>query len=100
MKDLSYIAPTPDTGNWKTRHWAQLVKTHPVIDGIRAWCAYASAHKARWHDGVGQDYVLGPAWARWGMALRELLNGDMGGADCGTLDSIIHDNLIEQGFDP
>jgi hypothetical protein len=49
---------------------------------------------------VGEDHFLGKSWARQGFALRELLNGETGRLDCGTLDAILCDNLSEQGFDP
>lgn len=112
MKNLDYVAPHPDTGGWKDRHKAATLhaKQTPMYYrdtlessvgvAIYAWCAYAQAHEERFESQIGDDYVLGPAWARWGFALRELLNGDLGRLDGGTLDTIIHDNLKEQGFDP
>lgn len=98
----SYLPDTPNTGDWQGRHMRAVRATpqHSIVIALDAWCEYASAHKRRYESTIGEDYVLGPAWARWGAAVRELLNGECGNLDCGTLDHIIHANLIEQGFDP
>ena len=110
MKDLDYLPNTPNTGGWQNRHKAAirraLAGTYPrepgdtIVRGIRAWLEYATAHAARFQSKIGEDYFLGPAWATWGAALRVLLNGETGNLDCGTLDTILHDNLAEQGYDP
>ena len=47
---------------------------------------------------IGEDGVLGEYWAEWGKALRGLLNGDCGRLDCGSLDTVLVDNLLEQKF--
>lgn len=110
MKDLSYIPSHPDTGGWRLRHQTAVIEaekhrpytTHErvIVQAIGAWCDYAKAHAELYEAPIGEDYVLGLCWARWGFALRDLLNGNCGRLDCGTLDTIIHDNLKEQGFDP
>lgn len=106
MLDLSYLPNTPNTGDWKGHHkiavrrgllsigWKMHTSENAIVHALSGWINYAEAHK------IGDDYVLGPAWARWGFALRELLNGDLGWLDGGTLDTIIHTNLAEQGFNP
>lgn len=104
--DLSYVAPTPgNMGDWKERHMAAV--NNPtrslgggVVMGLKAWVLYAEQHAQRFESDIGQDYVLGPAWAQWGLSLRTLLNGELGGLDGGTLDHIIYQNLKEQGYDP
>jgi hypothetical protein len=112
MKSIRYInAGYPDTGAWKGRHsravevglrnyGAATGAFHPgaIVQAINAWCNYAEAHKRRFESDIGCDYVLGPAWMAWGLALRRLLDGETGQLDCGTLDTIIHDNLNEQGY--
>lgn len=110
MKDLSYLPGHPDTTGWKVRHQhatrpartAVPIRTaeQSITFGLQAWVSYAVAHHARFQSKIGDDYVLGPAWAAWGAAIRTLLNGETGNLDCGTLDTIIRDNLREQGFDP
>lgn len=102
MKAYHWISKTTsDTNGWKSRHGAVMHGgSHPIAQAMKAWCEYAEQHKHRFESDIGDDYVLGPAWAKWGFALRALLNGDCGQLDCGTLDTIIHDNLLEQGWNP
>lgn len=110
MKDLSYLPKMPNTGGWQSRHTRAVIGSfahilcsdneHAIGRAIGAWCDYARNHAERFGSPIGQDYVLGPAWARWGFALRELLNGELGRLDGGTLDTILHDNLAEQGYNP
>lgn len=112
MLDLSYLPNTPNTGGWKDRHRSAVggaligiglyrpTGENAIVHGIGGWINYAEAHQARFGGKIGDDYMLGPAWAHWGFALRDLLNGDLGRLDGGTLDTIIHTNLAEQGFNP
>jgi hypothetical protein len=71
-----------------------------LVGLLRAWLDYAQQYQAEHGSNIGYDYVLGPEWATIGVAIRGLLNGTSGRLDCGTLDSILYDNLKEQGFDP
>jgi hypothetical protein len=104
LRDLTYMAKLPDTTGWQARHLSALrapsTSERPIVAAFAAWIEYARAHEVRFHSGIGDDGVLGPAWAQWGVALRTLLNGDCGRLDCGTLDGILYHNLINQGFDP
>jgi len=99
MKRYDWVCPSmPDTVGWKARHLRAVHGAHPVAVMLRAWCAYAEEHREKFESDIGHDYLLGPHWARLGKALHGLLNGDTGGLDCGTLSSIIQDNLDEQGY--
>lgn len=102
MKDLTFVAQGPNTGGWRDRHIAAVNAPRDVerclVHGIREWCSYAERHAKRHETEIGDDGVLGPAWEQWGRAMRTLLNGETGRLDCGTLDAILHDNLVEQGF--
>lgn len=112
IRTLEWLPNTADTGGWKARHMQEILrarnnppslsKNHAIamVRAFDAWIDYALAHQKRFDSPIGEDYVLGPAWARWGFALRELLNGEAGSLDCGTLDSILCHNLTEMGFDP
>ena len=71
-----------------------------IVNAIESWLMYADFHSARYESGIGDDGVLGPAWAQWGASLRTLLNGDCGRLDCGTLDSLLCNTLTAEGFDP
>ena len=105
MKTLQYISDCPSNmGGWKERHLKAVANPRHIAEGpllymIQGWIDYAASHKSRFGSEVGEDYVLGDEWFAIGMALLGLLNGDLGRLDGGTLDTIIRDNLIEQGYD-
>jgi len=65
-----------------------------------AWLMYADSHQERFESTIGDDQFLGPEWAKIGAALRELLNGELGRLDGGTLDGVLYDTLKAEGFDP
>ncbi len=100
----------PDTG-WAVRHRdafrrpttvgreSRHVAGTSVAFLIRAWLLYGDAHRAVYDSRIGDDYVLGDEWATIGVALRGLLNGELGELDGGTTDSIILGALGAEGFD-
>lgn len=101
MKASDWIDPKFCAEPWALTHRrAMRFQTTALATAIDAWCYYASHHQAQFGSKIGDDQVLGPAWAKWGEALLTLLNGDLNGMDGGTLDKIIRDNLTEQGYDP
>ena len=71
-----------------------------VVLLLKGWDAYANAHGAIYESRIGEDYVLGPEWAKIGGAILSLLNGDLGRLDGGSLDHVIRHNLEAEGFDP
>ena len=93
---------TPDMAGWQTRHRMAIVhpinQEGPMAGMIHSWLDYADRHKARFESGIGDDYVLGPQWAKIGAALLQMLNGDCGRFDCGTLDALIRGVLKDEGF--
>jgi len=103
MLDYNWINKDfPNTGGWQQRHIAATLNPQGfergIVPAIEAWIDYACVHQARYDSKIGDDGILGAAWFKWGEALRTLLNGDCGRLDCGTLDSIIYGNLVEQGW--
>jgi len=88
---------------WRTSHKAALIlpkgPERGILSLLKGWLLYADQHKERFEGGIGEDYVLGPQWVAIGLALRELLNGELGRLDGGTLDSVILDALNAEGFD-
>lgn len=92
-----------DTG-WQTRHHAAITwpqnEESPLVSLIGGWALYADLHKARYESGIGEDGVLGECWARIGVELLGLLNGESGRLDCGTLDGFIRDTLTAEGHNP
>ena len=91
--------------HWKERHlravkYPMFEKEKPFIDMLRGWVSYAEMQQHRYGSDIGNDYMFGDAWINIGLALKTMLDGDLGTRlDCGTLSAIINDNLEEQGYD-
>ena len=112
MKDQTYVPRYDDKTGWKSRHLTAIAEPLGTVYGpdtptqeramvlmLRGWLEYAQAHTKNFDSNIGDDHVLGDEWFKIGEALRRLLNGELGRLDAGTLDTIIADNLAEQGFD-
>jgi hypothetical protein len=104
MKTLQYVPSSADTNGWKRRHIAAVNDSADPFErsislAVDAWVTYAIAYEQRFESSIGEDYIFGPIWKEWGLALRGLFDGETGRLDCGTLDTIIVDNLIEAGFE-
>jgi hypothetical protein len=98
MKDLSFtLNYTPEQHVLARR--APTHREQPFISGLQGWLQYASNSRMYFGVEIGNDHFLREPWAEWGLALKDLLNGPIGRLDSGTLESIIRDNLEEQGFD-
>ena len=65
-----------------------------LIKMLDGWEEYAKAHRERYAAPIGEDYILGPYWAKTGLAIKRLLDGETGGLDCGSVAANII-NLIE-----
>jgi hypothetical protein len=65
---------------------------------LTGWEEYAAAHAKRYEDQIGTDYVIGPYWAEVGFAIKRLLDGDVGGWDCGSLCANISDAIEAAGM--
>jgi hypothetical protein len=94
-----------DKVGWSRRHLAAVTTPAPgfetaLVAMLKGWLEYADVHAQRYDSTIGEDRVLGPAWARIGAALRDLLNGDLGRMDGGTLDALLVDTLEAQEFNP
>lgn len=104
MKRFDWVGNAPNDTGWQTRHREAILAPRDfersIVTMLRSWIEYAERHEAQYESTIGEDGVLGPAWAQIGDGIRQLLNGECGRLDCGTVDSIIHDNLKEMGFDP
>jgi len=59
---------------------------------------YADEHKARFGSDLAGDYVLGAAWLKILKAFREMLNGETGDLDAGTLDRLCYEIAQAAGF--
>lgn len=71
----------------------------PIVNLIKAWLNYADKHEEDLGSSIGEDYYLGDRWADIGFALRDLLNGELGRLDGGTLDGLICGALDAEGWD-
>lgn len=91
-------------GAWVQRHQLAVefpnVNELPIVLLLRGWCLMAVAYDKTIGGNIGSDSVFGPPWLSIGLALRTLLNADLGRLDAGTIDAIITHNLAEAGFDP
>lgn len=88
---------------WKDRHDAACLYPRgsegPIIAMYRALSDYVEIYKTDYPDRIlGDDYVLGAAWLRAASAFQDLLDGDCGRLDCGTLDGLIRDCARNAGF--
>lgn len=65
---------------------------------LKGAVSYADWHFSRYGSKIGDDGVLGPAWAEVLKSLLTLLNGELGRLDGGTLDGLIRGMLDAEGF--
>lgn len=91
-------------GDWQARHCSAVGFPRGsevgVVELLKGWASYADRHHDQYDSGIGDDGVLGPAWAAIGANIRTLLNGECGRLDCGTLDSFLCRTLEAEGFSP
>ena len=70
-----------------------------IVGMTYALAEYADTHFRRYETKLGQDYVLGAAWEQQVKGLRQLLNGELGRLDAGSVDSILVGMLKREGFE-
>jgi hypothetical protein len=71
----------------------------PIIRMLRALADYVDAYRTEWPDlRLGNDCVLGEAWAEMLRGFRDLLNGNLGRLDGGALDAAVCDLWAFAGF--
>lgn len=89
-------------GDWQLRHRAAILYPRnveiPIVTMLNGWITYAKQHKARFDSTIGEDGFLSEPWESIGDALRDMLNGSTGRLDCGTLDGLILDTMLENGI--
>ncbi len=107
FKSPTFLHPTtgkrmPNDTGWQDRHVEALYAPKgfeaPIVGMIAAWAQYADTHAARYESGIGADYVLGVAWHEMGVLIHDLLNGELGRLDGGTLSSFLHTTMRAEGF--
>lgn len=89
---------------WGLRHaqaWASPNGFEAGIVGLlKALANYADQHLARYESRIGEDGVIGTAWAEALGAARTMLNGELGRLDGGTLDHSICEMATAEGISP
>jgi hypothetical protein len=81
-----------------TRHPAAAFE-NAIVRMLRALAIYADAHFERFDSPLGEDYVLGDAWADALDGVRRLLEGERGRLDAGAVDNMIRNMAELNGFD-
>lgn len=76
---------------------------NPVGRAIRkmliGWQEYAVAIQEKHGYVIGDDAIIGQHWANIGLELRAMLDGPVGGLDCGLVWANITDILKENGIE-
>jgi hypothetical protein len=70
-----------------------------LVTMIEAWADYADFHAERYESKLGDEGILGPAWLLLGKGMLQLLNGELGSYDAGTLESTIVEIAKAAGFE-
>lgn len=70
-----------------------------IVMLVKGLEAYASHHADMYGSTMSNDGYLGPVWSTMVTGLHDLLNGDCGRLDCGTLSARIGALLTDNGFD-
>lgn len=83
---------------YEKHHAEILCPTSAVTLLLSSWLTYADNHFERFDSKIGDGDILGEPWARIGVSIIQLLNGETGGLDCGTVDALIRDVLVDEGF--
>lgn len=71
---------------------------------LEGWEAYAKAARDAYSEPgedpykLGDDHVLGPYWAEVGLAIKRLLDGEVGGWDCGSISGNILEAIEREGM--
>lgn len=104
MTHFLFNHPTYESvpGYWK-RHEQALTAPNqvegPIVLMLKGWLEYADHHENRYDSRIGEDGVIGPAWAEIGKSLLNLLNGELSRLDGGALDALIRNTLTDEGFE-
>jgi hypothetical protein len=99
------LVPNPDPergGSWQGRHNDAITMPRgfesPIVAIFGALESYARQHARRFESSIAEDSYLGPVWFTMARALLDLLNGETGGLDCGTIDGAVRKLAVELGY--
>lgn len=71
---------------------------HPLLAAMDSMLRAATIHKRKYDSAISSDYVLGDHWLKAAVGIRELLNGDFGPLDNGTVESVFWSAMAEAGY--
>lgn len=91
---------THGTNAWGKRHATTWAAGVPMAKMLGALAQYADNHRACFKSPLGEDRVLGLAWAAMVRGWLRLLDGELGGLDAGECDMMGRLMLSEEGYDP
>lgn len=89
---------------WAKLHWERWVMggnkwastLRKLIEGL---ALYADGYSEVYRTPIGEDAVMGKAWRDAVLAIRGMLDGECGGLDCGTLDTMLLDMIRREGME-
>lgn len=88
--------------NWQQRHVSALKSPKgfeaPILSLIEGLQDYRVEYEARYESKIGDDYVLGTSYLRLARTIIELLNGEIGRLDGGSIQRLIRQTLDAAGF--
>lgn len=101
---LAYRGPMPSNCVNAAEHSkAYCGRTNDMGSALAAmlvgWEAYAKAHADSFDSKIGDDGVMGNAWAEAGLAMKRLLDGELGGFDGSSLAQNITEIIEENGLE-
>lgn len=90
---------------WGARHraaWLQPARgfERAIVGLVTALAEYADEQHATFERRVCDDHYLGSAWAKAVQGAQELLTGETGRLDRGTVDQLLQDMLELEGHTP
>lgn len=87
---------------WASRHVAAFESPRfgerPIVGLFKFLADYADHHESTFGRPVGEDGVLGAEWLRILKSARQLLNGELGRLDGGSLDRLAYQLGNVAGF--
>jgi hypothetical protein len=89
------VGRIPGEGSSNSRHAFE----EALCYMLHSLAAYAGAHVRQYGSPIAEDGVLGVAWRESLAGLRQLLNGELGQLDGGTLDHAILELYKAAGFE-
>lgn len=92
------VPPPP----WQERHATAFRRPvgneAPITRMLEALADYADNHKQQFDRDLADDGFLGPVWLEMCRSFLQLLNGDLGRLDGGTLDKSVREMCRMAGF--